>query len=256
MYPTYFHLAAFFGSLTNNTTSNVPVVTDNVLTNTSSNTFATPKPAKLVGMYSAGANITDAQLNTPSLRYVGLPFVGVLNTALVVPSPPNVAWWGQNGPTIPEVDGIQVAHTLGGAGPENESSLIWLNYGYKPIGGGPNYRLKFTGTITAVTGAWAGGAMTATSVLPQGTYDVVGMDVIGTNLLAARLVFPGSFFRPGVLCRNTLAAIPDDSMTDQRLGCFGTFKSINLPNLEILSTGANTAQTIYLDLQRTGDWTP
>lgn len=257
MYPTYFHLAAYFGSLTNGSTlAQVPAVADQVLTRTTANNFVLPKPGKLWGVYSAGANITDAQINTPSLRYVGLPFVGFLNTSLTVPSPPALTWWGELGPRIPEVDEIQLSHSLGGAAAENELDLVWFGMAYKPVTPGPQYRLKFTSTITASAGTWVSGTLSPASTLPQGTYDVVGMDCIGTNLVGARLIFPGSFFRPGVLCRNASNGIPPRQMVDGELGCFGTFKSVNLPNLEILSSGANTAQTTFLDLVRVGDFQP
>jgi hypothetical protein len=257
MFPTYFHLAAYFASLTNGSTlTPVAAISDQVLSRTTANNYISPKPVKLYGWYPAGVSISDAQINTPSLRYVGLPFAGQLNAALVVPSPPTLAWWGETGVRIPEVDEIQMLHSLGGAAPENEFSLLWLMSQFKPITPGPTFRLKFTGAIVAVAGTWVAGTLTPFSTLPQGTYDVVGLDVVGANLIAGRLIFPGSTWRPGVLARNLISSVPHPHMVDGSLGCFGTFKSVNLPNLEILSSGANTVQTVYMDVVRTGDFQP
>jgi len=257
VYPTFWHVAAYFASLTNGS-SNVAntIVPDQVLTPSGTTAFILPKPGKLFAGYAAGANITAVRINTPSLRYVGLPFLGPLNTTLTVPSPPNVTLWGENGPTLPTVDAISAEHSLGGAAPENELTVLFFKFGGAPVPGGPIYRIRFTATITGVTGAWASGAMTPDSTLPQGTYSVGGMDAQGTNLVAARLIFPGSFFRPGCLARNAVGGLPDRMFTDGTFGVYGSFKSVNLPNLEILVSGANTAQTVFLDLVRTGDYTP
>jgi hypothetical protein len=256
MYPTYWHLAAYFASLTNGTTTANTIVSDQVLTPSGTTAFILPKAGRLRLAYSAGASLTAVQINTPSLRYVGLPFVGPVNLALVVPSPPNVTDWGPQGPPIPTVDAISAVHTLGGGAPENELTALWFSFGGASIPGGPIYRLRFTATITAVTGTWVTGALIPDTTLPQGTYSVVGMDAFGTNLALARLIFPGSFFRPGVLARATTGTVGWPGFTDGRMGVYGSFKSVNLPNLEILAVGANTAQTVFLDLVRTGDYTP
>lgn len=256
MYPTYWHLAAYFASLTNGTTTANTIVSDQVLTPSGTTAFILPKPGRLRMAYSAGVSLTAVQINTPSLRYVGLPFVGPVNATLTVPSPPNVTDWGEMGPPIPVVDAISAVHTLGGGAPENELTGLWFSFGSAPIPASPIYRLRFTATITAVVGSWVTGALTPDTTLPQGTYSVVGMDAFGTNLVFARLIFPGSFFRPGVLCRNATSGVAWPGWADGRMGVYGSFKSVNLPNLEILASGANTAQTVFLDVVRTGDYTP
>lgn len=257
MYPTFWHVAAYSASLTNGSTNVAnTIVSDQVLTPSGTTAFILPKPGKLYAAYSAGVSLTSVRINTPSLRYVGLPFVGPVNLTLTVPSPPNVTVWGDNGPTLPVVDAISAEHTLGGGAPEQEMTAIWFKFGGAPVPGGPVYRLRFTATITAVANAWTTGALTPDSTLPQGTYSVVGMDAFGTNLVLARLIFPGSFFRPGCLARNATGGVPEEIFTDGSMGVYGSFKSVNLPNLEILATGANTAQTVFLDLVRTGDFSP
>ena len=90
--------------------------------------------------------------------------------------------------------------------------------------------------------------------LPQGRYAIVGMDVIGTNLAAARLIVPGAFFRPGCLGRNAVGNVPNPVFTDGSLGVWGIINSVNLPALETFAIGANTTQTVYLYLVREGDW--
>lgn len=255
MNETNMHMAAFFASLTNGSTNvAVAAVNDSVLSLVTTNNFILPAPGRLRMMYSAGVSLTNARVNTPSLRYVGLPNVGPVNLALAVPSPANLTDWGDMGPPLPTVDSISVEHTLGGGAPENEFSFLWFQFRQRQIVGGPTYRLRFTATITAAAGTWVNGSMTPDSTLPQGMYAIVGMDAIGTNLAGARLVIPGSTFRPGCLARNAAGNIARPEFTSGELGIWGTFNSVNIPTLDVFSIGANTAQTIFLDVVRTGDW--
>jgi hypothetical protein len=251
---TYFHLAAFSGSLTNGSTNAaVAVVNDGVLTPSGTTQFLLPYPAQLRLAYSAGANITNARINTPSLRYVGLPSVGPLNLTLTVPSPPNVADFGQMGPTLPTADGISVEHSLGGAAPEQEMTALWLMNRFVPRPSGPTYRLRFTGTIAAVANTWVNGSMTPDQTLPAGRYAIVGLDAVGTNLVLVRLLFPGTKWRPGCLARNAVGNVSAPQFTNGDLGLYGVFDSVNVPNFDILSTGANAAQTVFMDVVRIGD---
>jgi len=254
MNETFWHLAAYYATLTNGSTNaQVAAIQDNVLTRTTANNYILPQPGKLFAMYSAGVSITRARVNTPSLRYVGLPYSGLVNGALAVPSPQNVTVWGDQGPMLPTADEISVEHTLGGGAPEVEYSLVWFQFQNRPVPIGQTYRILFTAAITGVAGAWASGVMTPDSTLPAGRYAIVGMQAFGTNMAAARLIFPGGGYRPGVLAANSNVGVPQNVWTNGRMGLYGTFDSVNVPTLEILAIGANTAQTVYLDLQRIGN---
>lgn len=256
MNETFWHLAAYSATLTNGSTNTaVAAVNDQILTRTTANNFILPRPAKLRAIYAAGVSLTNARMNTPSLRTIGLPSVGQINITLTVPSPPNIADWGDYGPMIPTADEISMEHTLGGGAPEVEMDLVWFQFGYKPAPTGPTYRIRYTATITCVAGTWVNGTITPDQTLPAGNYAVVGMDAMGTNLVGARLVFANGGYRPGVLARNTLAGVPHPMFSGMRMGQFGVFDSVNTPTLDALSTGACTAQTIFLDVVRLGNRT-
>lgn len=253
MNETFWHLAAYFASLTNGSTNTaVAAVQDNVLTRTTSNNYILPQVGRLRMLYSAGVSITNARINTPSLRYVGLPSVGPLNLALAIPSPPNYTDFGEMGPQLPTADEISAEHSLGGAAPENEFTLMWVQFQRREVPGGPVFRIRFTATITGAAGTWTAGTMTPDQTLPAGRYAVVGMDVMGTNLAAARLIFPGGTYRPGCLGRNAAGNIQVKAFVDGSMGLYGVFDSVNVPSLETFAIGANTAQTIYLDVVRLG----
>jgi hypothetical protein len=254
---TYFHLAAYRGSLV---TASVNValagVNDAALTRDASSNFLAPGGMRIRLGATGGVNISRSRINTASLREVALPYIAPVNNGLTVPTPPNLADFGDYGPTPRAADSISIETTHSDAATQVMYALLWMIFGRKEPTPGREYRTRFTGAITAVAGTWVSGAMTLDQVLPAGIYQVVGMDVFGTNLLAARLAFVGGGWRPGVLARPTVSGVPHPIFTDGRLGVFGEFNSVAMPQLEIYAEAANSVQEGYLDLVRVGDYAP
>lgn len=250
---TYFHLAAFRGSVTNGTVNTaIAGVLDNILARASSNNFLAPPGGRIRAAYAGGVNASRARINTPALRQVGLPYIAPLNTGVTAPSPPNMADFGDNGPLPAEADEISVESTHTDVAAQIQFALMWLKFGRKEQAGGQEYRVRGTAAITGVVGSWASGAITLDQVLPSGIYQIVGMDAFGTNLLGARLIFQGGGWRPGVLARNAVNNIPHPIFTNGALGVFGEFDSVAMPQLEIYVEAANSSQEVYLDLIRLG----
>lgn len=250
---TFFHLAAFRGSVTNGTTNTaIAGVLDNILARAASNNFLAPSGARIRLATAGGVNATRSRINTPALRQVGLPYIAPINQTVAAPSPPNVADFGDFGPLPAEADEISVEATHSDAAPQIQYSLMWLKFGRKEPTPGQKYRIRGTAAITGVVGSWASGALTLDQTLPSGVYQIQGMDAFGTNLLGARLIFTGGGWRPGVLARNAVGSIPHSIFTDGSLGVFGEFDSVTLPQLEIYVEAANSAQEVYLDLVRIG----
>ena len=83
----------------------------------------------------------------------------------------------------------------------------------------------------------------------SGTYDIVGMRVDASGLVAARLIFigPSAITRPGIFCTD----VPNrENIPHFRFGMnglFGTFDTTTPPSLEIVG-GTSSAQTIIFDL--------
>lgn len=250
----FMHLCAFRASVTNGVANfALTPVQDNVLTITGTTQFLVPEPMQLRAGIVKGATIQRGRINTPSLRYINLPYIAPVDVGLTVASPPNVADFGEFGPTLPTADGISVEVTMSAGAPEVDCALLLLRKGIRSVAPGQEYRVRFVGAITAVAGSWAAGIMTPDSTLPAGVFAINGMDAQGTNLIAARLIFPGGGYRPGCLARNALTSIKHPLFTNDELGIYGTFDSVNVPSLEIYAEGANTAQELYLDLVRIGD---
>lgn len=246
---TYQHLAAFRGSVTNGTTNTaIAGVQDAALAKSASGAFFAPPNGILNWGVAGGVNASRARINTPSLREVGLPYLAPLNTGITVPSPPNFPIFGDMGPAPRATDEISVESTHTDAAPQIQFALLNFRFGMQPVPTGRQYRLRFTATITGVVGSWASGAITLDQNVPAGNYAIVGLDVFGTNLIAARLIFTGGGWRPGVLARNAVGSVVDRFFTSGRLGTLGVFQNTAIPQLEVYVEAANTAQEGYIDV--------
>lgn len=248
---TYFHLTAFRGSVGIGVlNAAIAAVADNALTRSAGNAVVAPQGATIFAGVGGGVNASRSRINTPVIRAIGNPYLAPLNTGITAPSPPNIAVFGPGGPMPAKNDEISVEATHTDAGAQIQFALLWLMFGRREPRGGRRHRLRFTAAITGVVGSWASGAITLDQNLPSGTYEIQGMDVFGTNLLGARLIFPGGGWRPGVLGRNAVGSVPHPLGTDGSLGVFGDFDSINVPQLEVFVEAANSAQEGYLDVAK------
>lgn len=251
---TFFHLAAFRGSVTNGTTNTaIAGVPDSILARSSANNFLAPDQTTIRAATAGGLNASRSRINTPNVRAVGLPYIAPLQTGISAQSPPNIADFGIRGPRPAAADEISVEATHTDVAAQIQFALMWLALGRREWTPGDKYRIRGTAAITGVVGAWANGAITLDQNLPAGIYQIQGMDAFGTNLLGARLIFPGGGWRPGCFARNAVASVPDPIFTDGRLGVYGEFDTVAIPQLEIYVEAANTAQEVYFDIVRLGN---
>lgn len=252
---TFFHLAAFSESVAiGATTQQIDGVPDGILTRSASNNFLAPDGCRLFAATGLGTNLTRMRINTPVARYVAFPQIAPTNAGTTVPSPANLSLFENAGIKPNASDEIAIEAGQNNAAAQIERAGLWLMFQRKEPTPGVKYRTRFTATITAVAESWASGAITFDQTIPAGIYQIQGMQCFGANLFLSRLIFPGGGWRPGVLCNNLVSDIPRREFTDGTFGVFGEFNSVNVPQLEILSTGANTAQEGFLDLVRTGDY--
>lgn len=252
MNATYQHLAAYVGSVTNGVSNmDIALVNDGILTKQNNHAIL-PQDGQLLLAVVLSADANRARLNTPSVRYVGLPSIVPVNASATVPATPSIYDMTDAPLAIPRADEIAIEGTQDNAGAQTMNVGILFGFGRREIPNGPRYRVRGTATIVGVTGAWANGSIVMDTILPRGTYAVVGLDVTGTGLFLARLIFPGTSYRPGVLCRPSPGIQPAKVFTSGTLGVYGEFDSTNVPNLEILQVAANTAQVVYMDVVRIG----
>lgn len=128
--------------------------------------------------------------------------------------------------------------------------FVWFADGAQAPAKGEYFTIRATSTVTLATGTWVNGNIAFGQVLPTGRYQVVGMRARGTNLVAARLVFPEQVPRPGCLATNALGDQSDEAFRHGNSGVWGEFDNTVPPTVDCLGT-VDAAQTYLLDLVRT-----
>lgn len=242
------HLACFAGSIPNGVANvQVPFVNDQILTRLNNNVIL-PEDGKLILAAGIGLNLSRGRLNTAAARFVGLPALVPVNVGTTVPNVPNIMDYSAGPLTIPRADEIEFQSTHSGAAAQLNTYLALFQFGFKPIPGGQTYRIRGTAAVAGAASTWLNGPITLEQTLPRGVYAIVGLDVVGTNCFAARLSIPGSPYRPGCLCRETVGAVPAPIFRNGTLGVYGQFDSTSQPSLDVLGIGAITTQEVFMDV--------
>ena len=111
--------------------------------------------------------------------------------------------------------------------------------------------IRATAAASLVAGTWVNSALTFPSSLKAGRYAVVGMAAMSANLVAARLVVPGSAWRPGVPARQTMPSRDLDVFRYGDLGVWGEFEHSSPPTVDCLGV-TDTSEQVWLDLMYMG----
>lgn len=250
-----FHVLVYTKSDTAATNNeDYPGVSDQWAPVDAANHYTLQYDTKLMAAYHQNAGATNARINTPTLRYIQLPSIQPVNVTAAPVTLSPICWYGDQYLSLPKLDPIAFEASNGGAGGVRGIGAIWVRAGDNQFTPGNIITARLTGAITANTLTWTFGTMAFDQTLPYGRYQIVGMDIIGTNLVFGRLVFAGGAniqgMRPGVLARPSTLIYQWEYFRRGNAGLFGVFDSTAPPGLEIFSNGANTAQTVFLDLIR------
>lgn len=193
------------------------------------------------------ASLVRAQLQSPSLRaFVNIDKEPIVAAAIMPNSPLKIMH--ANGPIpVKETEGINMAIQSDPAAAVQHWGLIWFADGKRVPVDGQIYTIRFTGAAALAAGAWVNTNVTFLQNLPVGSYQVVGMRVRGANLVAARLVFQGGYWRPGCPGVSTLAQVDIPEFRFGGLGVWGVFDNTTPPTMDCLGI-TDTSQIGEMDI--------
>lgn len=132
--------------------------------------------------------------------------------------------------------------------------LVWFaDADLKPASGN-FFTIRADAAQLLVVSQWTNGAIVFAENLPRGRYRVVGMRAQSAGLVAARLVFVGTGaqgpWRPGVMGTNSDSHLEYPGFRMGLWGPFGEFEDTDTPTVDFLSTTADAAEVVYLDLEQ------
>ena len=202
----------------------------------------------LAAAYAVGASLTRASVVSPSIRRRYPHEVTPLD-ANVNPSNHFVFTPFSSPIQLDAAEALNFQVAENGAGSVRDTGLVWLSDGpFVPVTGSEVFTIRATGSTTLSTYAWTNCALTFNDTLPAGEYAVVGLQATSAGAIAARLVFTGSAWRPGVICTTVSTNVGNPMFRYGNMGVFGTFAHNTPPTVDFLSTSADTSQTVFLDL--------
>ncbi len=257
-----FHTVALTTSSQASTYTAIPAVLDPIFP-PSGNGLLMPSDLSLVAAYHGSATAQRARVTAPSLLRVGYQSIRpVQQSAKGAPvADPNFATFLDRPIRLraSEAVGVEGASTS----TERAVALLWIADQLEPAPPGEAFTLRFT-SATALTGVfgWSMFAPVYDQATPSGVYGVIGLELFSTTAYAARVVFPGSVFRPGVLAQQTLVstvtagnARTASCFYDGSLGLWGTFQTNAPPNIEVFTEAADGSASVegYLKVVRLGD---
>ena len=195
-----------------------------------------------------GNNITQSRLSAPSLRQRseldlypnGITTSGTVITGLMNRHERPVA--------LTPGEGLRFSVAEKDAGAVDCIGLVWMEGERTPAPNGEVETIKATSSTTTTQFVWTLCKLDLSQQLRAGKYAIVGLRVQSASVIAARLVIPGSAYRPGVLGVRNVYQIRDDVTSNMRLGNWGEFEHTFVPQLEVLTGTTDTSQTVYLDI--------
>lgn len=248
-----FHLAAYTELLGTTADTDIDALTDDILTIQNTH-FVLQQPMQLLAAAAMSATLQRAKIASPSMRQIASPFIRPLILAVKPPSNPNMWLLDQSPFTVPPFEEVQVQATSGIAmGSERFTALAWLANAIEPVPYGNPIPLRWTSTTAAVANQWTSLAVTFADPLPSGIYTMVFSEHFSANGIAHRWIVSNQTMRPGYMSYTNGTDRAPYAISKFQFGRMGSFRSNDLPRVQVLCNAADATHEGYLHVMRTGN---
>lgn len=217
-----------------------------------SNKALLPIPMKMKAAYVFGVGVDKARVIAPSLKRVTFPRIARYDVAAIAPANPNFERMFDYPIPIGAVESFNFQTDNSNAGAQDHVALAFLQDQEIPAPQGPSWTMFGTGAVVAANRTWASGVITFEDAYPSDLFAVIGMRVVGANVVAARLIPNSSGPRPGCIGQTIENTVDRSLVWDGAFGVLTTFRPPVFPFLEILGNGATAAQRVYLQVVKIG----
>jgi hypothetical protein len=244
------HLAAWEQSVQIvNVLQPINAVQDPVITTSGADVRVPNGLANVIGLAALinDATAVRAQLTSPSLRATMPVDLEPIIVGKVFGSLPEALIHGDSPIPVMADESLNFQCQSNAAAPVLHTGLVWMSDGAVQPAKGPIFTVRATAACALTAATWINGNLTFGTVLPAGSYQVVGMRARGANLRAARLVFIGGTFRPGVAAVNALGNVDPWYFRSGGMGVFGQFDNTTPPTVDCLGD-TDTTQVFEFDL--------
>lgn len=247
-----FTIHAFQGSVATSSTpayTNLTPLPDPIAT-VSGNLLYVGALNNLLGAFVMGANFQRAKLESPSLLNIA-PFMITPQISSALPTATmEVGLQASDPVALVTNEAIQAYAFPALSGSASDTlGIIALGDGAVAPVTGKIIHARATVTTPATANTWGNASITFDTVLPAGSYQLVGTRVEGSHVRAFRVVFQGnSNFRPGSLAALGTNGVDVDGARNGGWGVWGTFDQFTPPSFDLITDGTSETASIYLDL--------
>lgn len=195
----------------------------------------------------SNASAAFARFTSPSLRALLDLNIRPVNSGLVPEDPVKMLNMFDTPLPLAVNEGLEFdVKTTPGASVEHYG-VAWLaDAALKPTTGAI-LSTHCTAAASLSANKWVNSNLTFDETLPAGNYQVVGLRCESPNGVAARLVFVGGAWRPGVLCVDDEDALDPWWCRFGGMGVLGQFNNTTPPTIDVLGI-TDTSQDVWLDL--------
>lgn len=238
------HLLAFGGAAQDYSAGlvTVPPISDGLI-RFNSNVIQTTDDWKIWASFVGGDDISQARLNSASLRIRGYPNLTPLNDSHLAGSRPGIYDMRDFPLSLRSMENASLQATNAGAAAAIALLTMSRDNGNMNVNHAGLRKVKFTAAPTSVAYGWSSEVnVTLTDDIEAGRYEVYGMECYEADLIAARLVFKDQVERPGIPGQQLVSDIGSPIYMGG-LGVWGTFDSITPPFIQSIHVAA-AAQTL------------
>ncbi len=200
--------------------------------------------------------VAQGRLVSPTLRRASMFQVAPVNTATAGPvnvlNPPVVLDLRKTPLQLTEDEALEFHSNGNPAAVQVQWCLVWLSDKRITPVEGDIFTIRAASVTAAVAEAWTNVPIVLDEDLAPGRYQIVGMRGMSAGMIAARIVFRGGGWRPGVPGAILLQNHDHPMFRYGQFGVFGEFRHNAVPSIDVLSTLADAAQEFYFDLIKVG----
>lgn len=246
-----FHCAVNFVAIANVADTDVPAVNDGIIL-VQNGHHVPPVDMSLIAIWSSAVTLLRTKLVSPKIRQIAPSSICPIDVSLLPPNDPNFVDYRPSPLVLRRQEEIAYQSTDSAAGPNNHYIVSALQVSYEPAPIGDIITIRGTGTTTLVASTWTNVPITWDTLLPQGTYAVIGCRVLSATGIAFQITFDNQFYRPGFLCGASAGIRPPWPQLKGGFGLWGRFNTVTLPRFAVLANAADTAQIVEMDIVRIG----
>ena len=252
------HLAAFYQLTHGITLAPISVVADTILTpDSAGDGFQVPPDySTLAALACLGNGLTQARIDAPSLevkREVNSIVPRASGAAKFSLFVPEIYRKSAEIPLDP-TEIFQILQSDAAGADFGHYGLAWLKApGALPAAPqGEIRRIRATATTTLTANKWSLCTIIPEKAVEAGSYSIINMIALSANAIACRLLLQNARYRPGVAALAGTEALATDFYPVPFAGddnyLMGTFDNTTFPQVEFLSSAADTSETVYLDV--------